>query len=783
MFHTLTCKNVTSILVEACLLYQRNNECSYILLYFIKIIIAELKKGEAEMSTVVADAGVDGDEVIKEMDALVGDLESLTLEVWNAKSHSRFEDVQADAKSYFQEKSAVLAARVRRSWNAEKKMEILRKERDEATERANNEAKEKKKETERANLQMCSNIMLQLSSFDGRAHSSKSQGKYAIAEEQNVKIALQSTGEVVQTSDDVMNIFNGLGDDDAAKFLGNAPALDVDTNAAHAIRNAAADVNFVNVKFFNKSPETIVQKWLAEVVANLLVGSGKTGAEQFEFPVEKVSAAHRKPDVSILLRSAEERKSITAVEYVIEAKPLWRKEASYESLVLDGRRQTTALLAHWMQLALSHNRDIQSAWATGASVNPLGVELLRLGIDNRSATGNSPQPFRIGLDIAKRQPMLPAGVLLYIVYDEGIESANHDWAIDCLTKEMGHYCDEHMLSHAPTTIIGDDPGTWDLSKISTWMTNNLSELDLCHNDSCTAQLNSTVHFNKNGQPSVPPKAVLALAMNSKAAFQCRNCAASRWLPAGLEAMWRVFRLPSHQEASPPLQLKSTDGSAVFTIGRYLGHGSFGTAYVTDVEHGAGDMKETIESAVLKLYHGLKPKDHKDRAEKELLALQRVRDLNCHVPRLVIDNVLTMDNSSCALVTLPAGTSSAGSNGGPKAALVVLRDVGEALQEMHGKDIFHADVRPENIILTSNSDEAYLIDFGMSHGTKDSNVVGTNLFRWSNDIKARKLDLGGLALSVAAIHNLYDGRGTPKWLFDDESDKRVCALEALNALLT
>jgi len=60
---------------------------------------------------------------------------------------------------------------------------------------------------------------------------------------------------------------------------------------------------------------------------------------------------------------------------------------------------------------------------------------------------------------------------------------------------------------------------------------------------------------------------------------------------------------------------------------------------------------------------------------------------------------------------------------PKHAASILKQMGEALEHVHGKNIFHRDLKPENIMLKRGTDSLVLIDFGIAK-VHNSNVAST-----------------------------------------------------------
>src|SRR6185503_7480544 len=59
----------------------------------------------------------------------------------------------------------------------------------------------------------------------------------------------------------------------------------------------------------------------------------------------------------------------------------------------------------------------------------------------------------------------------------------------------------------------------------------------------------------------------------------------------------------------------------------------------------------------------------------------------------------------------------------KLAASILKQIGTALEHVHGKGIFHRDLKPENIML--KGDSVVLVDFGIAK-VKDSLIAATTV---------------------------------------------------------
>ena len=59
-----------------------------------------------------------------------------------------------------------------------------------------------------------------------------------------------------------------------------------------------------------------------------------------------------------------------------------------------------------------------------------------------------------------------------------------------------------------------------------------------------------------------------------------------------------------------------------------------------------------------------------------------------------------------------------------AAVSVVRDVAEALDHAHGKNVVHRDIKPENILVEHESRRAFVTDFGIARAIQQSAEIST-----------------------------------------------------------
>lgn len=116
------------------------------------------------------------------------------------------------------------------------------------------------------------------------------------------------------------------------------------------------------------------------------------------------------------------------------------------------------------------------------------------------------------------------------------------------------------------------------------------------------------------------------------------------------------------------------------------------------------------------------------------------------------------------------------------ALLVARDVGRALSDLHASGVAHGDVKPPNVLLYAGPahHQAWLMDFGLSGPTRDAIPRGGTLrylapeVRQARDGDARLRDLFALGVTLAEVASAPIARSTQPLQPDllDQLDPRI-----------
>jgi len=218
-----------------------------------------------------------------------------------------------------------------------------------------------------------------------------------------------------------------------------------------------------------------------------------------------------------------------------------------------------------------------------------------------------------------------------------------------------------------------------------------------------------------------------------AALTCPECGAPVGSRSG-EAGWTAPKEPGLHPVAPPGEAETfwgrtwTEGS-LGTVGRYqlrevLGDGGFGRVYCAYDPR----LDRNVALKVLKLPHS--GERVMQRFFREARAAARLRHKN-----IVGVYDAGDDNGRCWITfefvkgkTL-AGHIQAGRTD-LMAAVLIIRDLAEALDYAHSKDVFHRDLKPSNVLIDEQG-RARLADFGLSRRgdldsdlTRDGAVLGT-----------------------------------------------------------
>lgn len=119
----------------------------------------------------------------------------------------------------------------------------------------------------------------------------------------------------------------------------------------------------------------------------------------------------------------------------------------------------------------------------------------------------------------------------------------------------------------------------------------------------------------------------------------------------------------------------------------------------------------------------------------------------------------------------------------KGLLPILKEIAEALDYAHGKEVIHRDIKPQNILI-SPEDGAQLIDFGLAATIRTSvmnvsnvegPVSGTMFYMAPEQLRGRHQDARTDQYSFAAtVYELLSGH--PPFEADDRNILRTCILE-------
>jgi eukaryotic-like serine/threonine-protein kinase len=150
----------------------------------------------------------------------------------------------------------------------------------------------------------------------------------------------------------------------------------------------------------------------------------------------------------------------------------------------------------------------------------------------------------------------------------------------------------------------------------------------------------------------------------------------------------------------------------YTIAQKLGSGGFGITYLAQ-DNRSGDrvVIKTLSTEYI-------PSDRFERFRKDFLN-EAVRLAKCshhrHVVRII--GLIEEEGLPCIVMDYIPGpdleTIAKQKTLSQEQALRYIRQIGEALTAVHQQGLLHRDVKPKNIIIRADTDEAVLIDFGIA----------------------------------------------------------------------
>lgn len=201
----------------------------------------------------------------------------------------------------------------------------------------------------------------------------------------------------------------------------------------------------------------------------------------------------------------------------------------------------------------------------------------------------------------------------------------------------------------------------------------------------------------------------------------------------------------------------------YLIERELGHGGMSQVYV------ALDLKLKRQTVVLKILSQALVHDSyaRQKFDQEVEALLRID----HPGVVRVLDVGQLPDERPYIVmqyvdgeTLRTQITAEGMNLNRVAS--ILKQIGEALEQVHEKGIFHRDLKPENIMLKRDTDSVVLLDFGIAK-VKNSDIapstahggsVGTLLYMSPEQLRGEDVTAASDIYSMSLIaYELVTGR--------------------------
>ena len=150
----------------------------------------------------------------------------------------------------------------------------------------------------------------------------------------------------------------------------------------------------------------------------------------------------------------------------------------------------------------------------------------------------------------------------------------------------------------------------------------------------------------------------------------------------------------------------------YLIEKELGRGGFGITYL------ATEMASQKEVVIKTIKEELRQRPDFSLIKNSFIN-EAIKLRACQSPFIVsVDQVTEFDNKEAIIMEYIEGENlqSIIENGGQlsiKEALKYIRQIGEALKTVHGQNLLHRDIKPDNIIIRKQTNEAVLIDFGLA----------------------------------------------------------------------
>lgn len=265
-------------------------------------------------------------------------------------------------------------------------------------------------------------------------------------------------------------------------------------------------------------------------------------------------------------------------------------------------------------------------------------------------------------------------------------------------------------------------------------------------------------------------AALAMPRSEWGAFVARVCGNDSDLLLEVFSLLKTDDSSSDFLASPIINLAFAPENLVgmtiderYLIERELGHGGMSQVYL------ALDLKLKRQSVVIKILSQELVHDSyaRQKFDQEVEALSRID----HVGVVRVLDVGQLPDERPYIVmqyvdgeTLRTQIPTEGMDLNRVAS--ILKQIGEALEQVHEKGIFHRDLKPENILIKHDSNSVVLLDFGIAK-VKDSVVapstahgasVGTLLYMSPEQLRGEDVTAASDIYSMSLIaYELATGR--------------------------